>query len=144
MSAFVIEDNVLDWHSCQIWYPLEIKLLLLLLYKVEIILVQLTLFVFLTASYNIKLRPVTRTRFKCVKRLLLEHVLCSTSYATSFRRRFFPYHHAVNHPHTNITLSWFSISLFLKYAANILKIGLQIKIKRPQMFLIGIVVRRNC
>ena len=29
----------------------------------------------------------------------------STPYATSFRRRFFTYHHAVNHPHTNIILS---------------------------------------
>ena len=27
----VIEDHMLDWHSCQIRYPLEIKLLLLLL-----------------------------------------------------------------------------------------------------------------
>ena len=26
-----IEDHMLDWHSCQICYPLEIKLLLLLL-----------------------------------------------------------------------------------------------------------------
>ena len=31
MSTFVIEDNMLDWHSCQICFPLEIKLLLLLL-----------------------------------------------------------------------------------------------------------------
>ena len=30
MSAFVIEDYMLDWHSHQICYPLEIELLLLL------------------------------------------------------------------------------------------------------------------
>ena len=41
---------------------------------------------------------------------------------------FFAYHHAVNHPHTIIILSWFSIPLVLKCAAKILKIGLQIKI----------------
>ena len=29
MSSFVIEDYMLDWHSCQICYPYEIKLLLL-------------------------------------------------------------------------------------------------------------------
>ena len=28
-----------------------------------------------------------------------------TLYARSFRSRFFAYHHAVNHPHTNIILS---------------------------------------
>ena len=28
-----------------------------------------------------------------------------TPYARSFRRRFFAYHHAVNHPHSNIILS---------------------------------------
>ena len=28
-----------------------------------------------------------------------------TPYARSFRRRFFAYHYAVNHPHTNIILS---------------------------------------
>ena len=38
------------------------------------------------------------------------------------------YHHAVNHPHKNIILSCFSIPLVLKYAAKILKIGIQIKI----------------
>ena len=42
--------------------------------------------------------------------------------------RFFAYHYAVNHPHTNITLSLFSIPLVLKCAAKSLKIGLQIKI----------------
>ena len=26
MYIFVIEDHMLDWHSCQICYPLEIKL----------------------------------------------------------------------------------------------------------------------
>ena len=31
MYGFVSEDLMLDWHSCQICYPLEIKLLLLLL-----------------------------------------------------------------------------------------------------------------
>ena len=31
MSTFVTEDHILDWHKCQICYPLEIKLLLLLL-----------------------------------------------------------------------------------------------------------------
>ena len=31
MPTFVIEDHMLDWHTCQICYPLEIKLLLLLL-----------------------------------------------------------------------------------------------------------------
>ena len=30
MSTFVIEGHMLDWHSCQICYPLEIKVLLLL------------------------------------------------------------------------------------------------------------------
>ena len=30
MYVFVSEDHLLDWHSCQICYPLEIKLLLLL------------------------------------------------------------------------------------------------------------------
>ena len=49
-------------------------------------------------------------------------------YATSFRRRFFAYHHAMTHPHLNIILSLFSIPLVLKCAAKILKIGLKIKI----------------
>ena len=31
MPTFIIEDHMLDWHTCQICYPLEIKLLLLLL-----------------------------------------------------------------------------------------------------------------
>ena len=31
MQVFVFEDHMLDWHSCEICYPLEIKLLLLLL-----------------------------------------------------------------------------------------------------------------
>ena len=52
----------------------------------------------------------------------------TTPYARSFRRRFFAFHYAVNHPHTNIFLSWFSIPLVLKCVAKILKIGLQIKI----------------
>ena len=51
-----------------------------------------------------------------------------TLYARSFRRRFFAFHHAVNHPHTNIILSWLSIPLVLKCAAELLKIGLQIQI----------------
>ena len=58
-----------------------------------------------------------------------------TPYARSFRRRFFAYHHAVNHPHKNIILSWFNIPLVLKCAAKILKIGMQIKIYHPKMFL---------
>ena len=33
MPTLVIEDHMLDWHKCQICYPLEIKLLLLLLSK---------------------------------------------------------------------------------------------------------------
>ena len=33
--------------------------------------------------------------------------------------------YAVNHPHANIILSWFSIRLVLKCAAKILNIGLQ-------------------
>ena len=41
----------------------------------------------------------------------------------SFRRRFFAFHYDVNHPHTNIILSWFGIPLVLKCAAKILKIG---------------------
>ena len=32
-------------------------------------------------------------------------VLHITLFARSFRRRFFAYHYAVNHPHTNIILS---------------------------------------
>ena len=31
ISTFVIEDHIVDWHSCQICYPLEIKILLLLI-----------------------------------------------------------------------------------------------------------------
>ena len=54
--------------------------------------------------------------------------LVPTLFARSFRRRFFAYYYAVNHPHTNIILSWFSIPLVLKCGAKILKIGLQIKI----------------
>ena len=34
MYVFVFEDHMLDWHSCQICYPLELKLLLLI--KMEI------------------------------------------------------------------------------------------------------------
>ena len=41
----------------------------------------------------------------------------------------------MNHAPTNIILSWFSIPLVLKCAAEILKIGLQINIKRPKMCL---------
>ena len=28
MYVFVFEDHMLDWHSCQMCYPLEIKVLL--------------------------------------------------------------------------------------------------------------------
>ena len=52
----------------------------------------------------------------------------TTPYARSFRRRFFMYNYTVNHPHTNIILSWFSIPLVLKCAAKILDNALQIKI----------------
>ena len=52
----------------------------------------------------------------------------TTLFATSFRRRLFAYHHTVKHPHTCIILPWLSIPLVLKCAAQILKIGLQIKI----------------
>ena len=31
ISTFVIQDHMLDWHLCQICFPLEMKLLLLLL-----------------------------------------------------------------------------------------------------------------
>ena len=33
MYVFVSEDHTLHWHSSQIWYPLERKLLLLLFYQ---------------------------------------------------------------------------------------------------------------
>ena len=36
MYVFVSEDPMLDWHSCQMCYPLEIKLLLLSLLGVSI------------------------------------------------------------------------------------------------------------
>ena len=52
----------------------------------------------------------------------------TTLFTRSFRSRFFAYHHAVNHPHTNIILSRLSIPLVLKCAAKSLKIGLQGKI----------------
>ena len=50
------------------------------------------------------------------------------------------YHHAEKkkkkkNPYTSIILSWFSIPLLLKYAAEILKICLQIKHLCPKMFL---------
>ena len=45
------------------------------------------------------------------------------------------YHHAVNHPHTHIILSRLRIPLVLKCAAKILKIGIQIKIEHPKLFL---------
>ena len=61
-------------------------------------------------------------------RVWCQHNVRLTLFARSFRRRFFAYHYAVNHPHTNIILSWFSIPLVLKCVAKILKIGLQIKI----------------
>ena len=56
------------------------------------------------------------------------NIQTSSPYATSFRRRFFAYHHAMTHPHSNIILSLFSIPLVLKCAAKILKIGSQVKI----------------
>ena len=33
MYVFVSEDHMLDWHSCQICYPLEIKLLNIIIIK---------------------------------------------------------------------------------------------------------------
>ena len=54
-------------------------------------------------------------------------VLTTIPYARSFGKSFFAYHYALNHPHTNIILSWFSIPLVLKCAAKNLNIGLQIK-----------------
>ena len=54
--------------------------------------------------------------------------ITSTLFARSFRRRFFAYHYAVNHPHANIIWSWVSIPLVLNCASKILKIGLQIKL----------------
>ena len=47
------------------------------------------------------------------------------------------YPHTMTNPHSNIILSLISSPLVLKCAAKILKIGLQIKIKRPKMFLSG-------
>ena len=41
----------------------------------------------------------------------------STSYAKSFRRRFFVYHQAMKDPHANIIVSLFSIPFVLKCAA---------------------------
>ena len=61
----------------------------------------------------------------------------STPYAISFRRRFFAYHKAMRHPHTNTILSLFSIPLVLKCSAKFLKIDSHIKIERPKMFLNG-------
>ena len=58
-----------------------------------------------------------------------------TLYARSFRRRFFAFHHAVNHPQTHIILSWLSIPLVLKCAAKTLKIVLKIKNLMSKMFL---------
>ena len=57
------------------------------------------------------------------KVLAQDFSLSLTLYATSFRRVFFNYHHAMTHPHSNIMLSLFSIPLVLKCAAKILKIG---------------------
>ena len=37
MHVFVFEDQMLDWHSCQICYPLETKLLLLLLLLLQFV-----------------------------------------------------------------------------------------------------------
>ena len=51
-----------------------------------------------------------------------------TPYATSFRRRFLAYYTTRRHSHTNIILLSFGIPLVLKCAANILKIGSQIKL----------------
>ena len=68
----------------------------------------------------------------------------TTLYARSFIRRFFAYHRAVNHPHTNIILSWLSIPFVLKCAAKEkLKIGLQINIYCPKRFWIGILNRQG-
>ena len=46
-----------------------------------------------------------------------------TPFATSFRRKFYAYYHAMKHHHINVILSLFSIPFVLKCAANILKIG---------------------
>ena len=59
----------------------------------------------------------------------------TTPNATSFGRRFFAYHHAMKHPHTNIILSLSNIHFVLKCAAKSLKIGLLIQNLRPKMFL---------
>ena len=48
-----------------------------------------------------------------------------TPYATSFRRRFLGYYHAMAHPYSNIILSLFSIPLVLKCAAKILNIRIR-------------------
>ena len=58
-----------------------------------------------------------------------------TLYVTSFKWRFFTYHQAMTHPHSNIIASLFNIPFVLKCAAKILKISLQIKIEHPKMFL---------
>ena len=82
-----------------------------------------------------------RMNFKIM--YFLMKILGTTLFARSFRRRVFAYSYTVNHPHTNIILSWFSIPLVLKCAAKILKIGLQIKILRPKIFWIGILNRQG-
>ena len=45
------------------------------------------------------------------------------------------YHNAMRHRHTSITVSLFGNPLVLKCAAKSLKIGSQIKIQCPKMFL---------
>ena len=42
----------------------------------------------------------------------------TTLFARSFRRRFFAYHYAMNHPHTNIILSSFSSKMCRKTFEN--------------------------
>ena len=54
------------------------------------------------------------------------------TFVTSFRRRFYAYHRAMKHHHTNIILSLLLFLFVLKFNANNLKIGLRTKI-----FLIG-------
>ena len=66
---------------------------------------------------------VHSTSFKG-KIVFLVHCSCKpTLYARSFRKRFFMYmyRHAVNHPHTNIIISRFSIPLVLKRAEKFWK-----------------------
>ena len=42
MYVFVSEDHMLNWHSCKICYPLEIKVLLLLAHLSQSLIGELT------------------------------------------------------------------------------------------------------